>query len=235
MTRQRLVDKSPGVWLRRGMASRVTPWEIRNEWLLHPSIAEVFPEQEAAGFVCEVVRELVNPAQVDAGAGPEDHPEHFAPMMVSLLAYACHQGLGSSRDIVRAATRRTDFIALTAAWTPRVSEVVGFRERNGDHLLTALARTLAVCGDVGLPARDLTAETPPQQVGEHVARWLAGVAQADAAAAATLGPDEVELPAPTWLDDPAGRARAIQDAITRLSGGAAGGGRGAEAPAAASG
>lgn len=206
------------------MASRVTPWEIRNEWLLHPSIAEVFPEQEAAAFVCETVRELVDPAQLDPDAAPEDHPEHFTPMMVALLAYACHQGLPSSRAIVRAAMTRTDFIALTAAWTPRVSEVVAFREQNLEQLRVAIARVLAVCGQAGLPGQVLAPNAPPESVAELVSRWLAGLGQADAAEGAALEPDAIEAPAPAWLADPAERARAIKAAIAALQGG---GGRGA--------
>jgi len=198
------------------MGTRVPPWEIANEWLLHSTIADVFPEPDLSHLVCDAVRACVDPDLYDVSdLAPEDQPPQLVSMLAAVLAYACHQGLGSSRAIVRACQHRTDFIALTAAWTPRLQEIVAFVERNAERAQEDVSRVMAVCAHLGFPpSSPLGIDADP---ATWTTSWIELVRTVDASDDQRLGSGVLRAADPPWLADPEERLQHVLDAAAALA------------------
>ena len=133
------------------MSKSFREWRVDQEWLLPPSVRELVPEDDAAHFVRELVRDDLDlSAILDTYAEERGFPPYHPVMMTALLLYALTQGVRSSRKIARGCETRVDFMAVTAMQQPDFRTINSFRLRHLEALADLFGQVLKLCQKAGL-------------------------------------------------------------------------------------
>jgi transposase len=133
------------------MSKTFRPWDVRQNFLLPPSLLDWLPEQHLARFVLEVVEELdLRPIYEPYEKELRGFPPYEPKMMVALLLYGYCMGVTSSRKIERKTQEDVAFRVLAANQSPDHSRISDFRRRHGVHFENLFVQVLKLCVKAGL-------------------------------------------------------------------------------------
>jgi transposase len=133
------------------MSKTFRPWDVRQDFLLPPSLLDWLPEHHLARFVLEVVDELdLRPIYEPYEKESRGNPPYEPKMMVALLLYAYAMGVTSSRKIERKTQEDVAFRVLAANQSPDHSRISDFRRRHGVHFENLFVQVLQLCLKAGL-------------------------------------------------------------------------------------
>jgi transposase len=133
------------------MTKTFRPWDVRQDFLLPPSLLDWLPENHLARFVLEVVEELdLRPIYEPYERELRGYPPYEPKMMVALLLYAYAMGVTSSRKIARKTEEDVAFRVISANQSPDHSRISDFRRRHGTHFENLFVQVLKLCAKAGL-------------------------------------------------------------------------------------
>lgn len=133
------------------MSKTFRPWDVRQAFLLPPSLLDWLPENHLARFVLEVVEELdLKPIYEPYEKELRGFPPYEPKMMVALLLYAYATGVTSSRKIERKTQEDIAFRVIAANQSPDHSRISEFRRRHGVHFENLFVQVLKLCRKAGL-------------------------------------------------------------------------------------
>lgn len=133
------------------MAKSFRPWELEARWLFPPTVLEFVPENHAAHFVRDLIREEIDLEPILSTYTEErGFPPYHPALMTALLFYAYTQGIYSSRRIERACAERVDFMAVTGMAKPDHATIATFRKRHHVALRGLYVQVLQLCQEAGL-------------------------------------------------------------------------------------
>jgi transposase len=133
------------------MSKTFRPWEVRQGFLLPPSLLDWLPEHHLARFILDVVEELdLRPIYETYEKELRGYPPYEPKMMVALLLYAYCAGIISSRKIERKTQEDVAFRVLAANQSPDHSRISAFRRRHGVHFENLFVQVLKLCVKAGL-------------------------------------------------------------------------------------
>jgi transposase len=133
------------------MSKTFRPWNVKQDFLLPPSLLDWLPEGHLARFVLEVIDELDLSPIYDSYQGDlRGYPPYEPKMMLALLVYAYATGVTSSRRIERRTQEDVAFRVIAANQSPDHSRIAEFRRRHGVHFANVFVQVLQLCKKAGL-------------------------------------------------------------------------------------
>lgn len=134
------------------MSKTYREWDLRQSFLLPPSLLEWLPEDHLVHFILDIVATL-NISEIDAyyqKKSSRGAPPHHPRMMVALLLYAYCVGVPSSRKIEQRTREDVAFRILAGNTHPDYSCISEFRRIHLKALEKLFLQVLALCQKAGL-------------------------------------------------------------------------------------
>jgi transposase len=220
------------------MSKTFREWNLRQDFLLPPSVHDFVPRGHLSRFVVALVTEELDlSAIMTSYKGEKGQPPYHPTMMVALLLYAYAVGIYSSRRIARACAERVDFMAIVALDAPDFRTISEFRRRHLKALAGLFLQVLKLCeraglvtlGHVALDGTKIKANASKHKAMSYeymkkreaelqaeVDGWLNAAEAADAAEDKAFGPDKRGDELPDWVADKQARLVRIREAKAEL-------------------
>jgi len=127
------------------------PWNLKQGFLLPPSLLDWLPEEHLARFVLDVMDE-VDLSRVYASYEKElrGYPPHEPKMMMALLIYGYATGVVSSRKIEQKTIEDVAFRVIAGNQSPDHTRISEFRRRHGEEFEDLFLQVLKLCRKAGL-------------------------------------------------------------------------------------
>lgn len=127
------------------------PWNLKQGFLLPPSLLDWLPENHLARFVLDLMEE-VDLRRVYASYEKElrGYPPHEPKMMMALLIYGYATGVVSSRKIEQKTIEDVAFRVIAGNQSPDHSRISEFRRRHGEVFEDLFLQILKLCRKAGL-------------------------------------------------------------------------------------